>query len=82
MTDGGNCCNTRPALARAAKIVAMPSTLTGSIGVLSGMLDWSGFLKQQKVKMAVLSKGGAPLSPNAAPSPYATSRPCSWLWYR
>lgn len=42
-------------------IVASPGTLTGSIGVLSGALDVSGFLKQQRVSVMSVHEGTSPL---------------------
>jgi signal peptide peptidase SppA len=45
------------------KIVAQPATLTGSIGVLAGALDASGFLRQQRASLTLLSKGPPPLGP-------------------
>ena len=48
--------------ASADKIIAQPGTLTGSIGVLSGALDISGFLKQQRMRVEVVSRGAPPLS--------------------
>lgn len=42
-------------------IVASPGTLTGSIGVLTGALDVSGFLKQQRVSVMSVHEGTSPL---------------------
>jgi len=47
------------------QIVASPATITGSIGVLAGALDASGFLKQQKVQVASLSEGSPPVRASA-----------------
>ena len=47
------------------QIVASPATITGSIGVLAGALDASGFLKQQKVQVASVYEGSPPVSASA-----------------
>ena len=46
----------------AEKIVALPTTITGSIGVLAGQPDLSGFLRQQRGKVETIALGAEPRS--------------------
>ena len=48
--------------AAAETIVASPSTVTGSIGVLAAKVDGSRMLRQQRVRVASLSEGAPPIS--------------------
>lgn len=49
----------------ADRIVAQPATLTGSIGALTGVVDATRFLRQQRVQVTTAAAGATPLTNTA-----------------